>query len=220
MNTRHALPLAVAAALLAGCARPRLEAALDAKPGPAQVRLKGRALGTTPRVVRVASLDDVLEISASMDQAKPTETRVRVLSPDSAEVTFFFGEDSSVMAKALGLPRVLVFDYGAAPTFEVDKADLAPVFMAMLDRQAKLLTSHFGGIPVYVCGHTDPTGSADHNAVLSLRRAEAVAGHLQAHGVEGGLLKPQGFASAYPVAANDTPAGRALNRRTEIILPQ
>jgi outer membrane protein OmpA-like peptidoglycan-associated protein len=220
MKTHDLLPLAAAGILLAGCSRPKLEASLDARPGPARIQLKGRSLGTTPRVVRVGSMAEVLDLSASMDQAAPSETRIRVLSPTSAEVTFFFGEGSSVMAKALGLPRILVFDYGAAPTFEVDKADLAPVFTDMLVRQAELLTGHFRGIPVYVCGHTDPTGSVDHNAVLSLRRAQAVAERLLAGGVEASLVKAQGFGSAYPVASNDTAPGRALNRRTEIILPQ
>ena len=228
MTFRHLLPLLAAGALLLGCARPRpvpapeanLEASLDARPGPARVQLKGRDLGSTPQVVRVVSLDDLMELSASIDRAAPTETRIRVVSATSAEVTFLFGEASSVMAKALGLPRILVFDYGAAPTFEVDKADLAPAFIAMLDHRAGLLSGHFRNIPVFVCGHTDQTGSADHNAVLSLRRAQAVAERLQAGGVDAGLIKAQGFGSAYPVAGNDTAPGRALNRRTEIILPQ
>lgn len=220
MTVRHLLPWLALAALLPGCGKPRMAAYLDARPGPAQVKLEGRALGTTPRVVRLASLEDVLKLSASMGEAQPVETRFRMLTPDSAEVTFYFGEGSSVMAKALGLPRILVFDYGAVPTFEVDKWDLAPGFVAMLDRQADLLRRHFPGLPVHVCGHTDPTGSDDHNAVLSLRRAEAVAGRLQARGLDAGLIKVQGFASAYPVAGNDTAAGRALNRRTEIILPR
>jgi outer membrane protein OmpA-like peptidoglycan-associated protein len=90
----------------------------------------------------------------------------------------------------------------------------------MLDRQAALLTSHFAGIQVFVCGHTDPSGSSSRNAVLAFKRAEVVTGYLVKQGVDPKLIKTQGFGSTYPVAGNDTPEGRALNRRTEIILPR
>jgi len=201
-------------------AGPRLEASLISRPGAAEVVLKGHALGQTPKVVKVASLDEVFLITAARNQEKPTETRIRLLSDTSAEVTFMFGPSASPMARALGLPRIMVFDYGSALTFASDKYDLSLTFTAMLDRQAELLTSHFSGIHIFVCGHADDTGNASHNAVLALRRAEVVTDYLSRKGVSKGLIKTQGFGSAYPVAGNDTPAGRALNRRTEIILPQ
>jgi len=224
MTIAPRLLLLSAALLLAGCRAPApapaLEATLIARPGPAQLTLKGKALGLTPQVVKVASLEEVLQITAAMDKSQLTETRVRVLSATAAEVTFLFGEGSSAMAKVLGFPRILVFDYGSALTFEVNKFDLAPAFTALLDRQAELLTGPFAGLNVFVCGHTDQSGEAGHNAVLSLQRAQAVENYLAAHKVGKALLKAQGFGSAYPVAGNDTAPGRALNRRTEIILPQ
>ena len=201
-------------------AAPRMEASLLSRPGPAQVSLNGQTLGQTPRVVQVSSLDEAFRITAAQDQERPAETRIRVVSSTAVEVTFLFRGTASPMAKALGLPRILVFDYGSALTFAVDKYVLAPAFTAMLDRQAELLASHFAGIQVYVCGHTDATGNATHNAILALRRAEVVTDYLVAKGVHRDLVKTQGFGSTYPVAGNDTPAGRALNRRTEIILPQ
>lgn len=226
----HLLPFTL---LLAGCApkpvpappapvvaAPRMEATLNSRPGTAQVILKGQALGQTPKVVKVASLDEVFQITADQNQEKPTETRIRVVSETSAEVTFVFGPRTSPMAMALGLPRIMVFDYGSALTFASDQSALAPAFRAMLDRQADLLTSHFSGIPIFVCGHTDDTGNANHNAMLALRRAEVVTDYLARKGVAKRLIKTQGFGSSYPVASNDTAAGRAQNRRTEIILPQ
>lgn len=199
---------------------PKVEASLVSSPGPAEVSLNGRDLGQTPKVVKVASLDEVFRITAAQDKELPSETRIRVISDTAMEVTFMFRGTVSPMAKALGLPRILVFDYGSALTFEVDKYDLAPSFMTMLDRQADLLTSHFAGIRIFVCGHTDQTGNASHNAILALRRAEVVTDYLVRKGVSREFVKAQGFGSTYPVAGNDTPAGRALNRRTEIILPQ
>jgi len=197
-----------------------LEATLVSRPGPAEVNLKGQSLGQTPKVVKVTSLEEVFQITAAQDKAQPTETRIRMVSETSAEVTFLFGGTGSPMARALGLPRIMVFDYGSALTFAVDKYDLAPTFQGMLDHQAELLVRHFPDVQVFVCGHTDPTGHANHNAVLALRRAEVVSAYLASKGVKKNLIKTQGFGSTYPVAGNDTPAGRALNRRTEIILPQ
>lgn len=199
---------------------PRLEASLISRPGPAQVSLNGQMLGQTPRVVRVNSLDEIFQITAARDQEQPAETRIRVISDTEMEVTFLFRGSVSPMAKALGLPRILVFDYGSALTFKVNKYDLAPAFTPMLDRQAALLTSHFAEIPVFVCGHTDPTGRARRNAVLAFQRAEVVTAYLVRKGVSPKLIKTQGFGSSYPVASNETPEGRALNRRTEIILPR
>ena len=218
-STRILTPL-LGAALALGCAAPTLETDLESRPGPANLAMHGHDLGRTPKVVMVKSLDEVLTITASMDREQLTETRVRVISDAKAEVTFVFGPGSSPMAKVLGFPRILVFDYGSATTFEVDRHDLAPGFLGMLDRQAALLQAHFPGVKVFVCGHTDQTGEASHNAVLSLERAQAVAAYLGGKGVARDLIQAQGFASAYPVAGNDTAPGRALNRRTEIILPQ
>jgi outer membrane protein OmpA-like peptidoglycan-associated protein len=198
----------------------KMEASLRSLPGPAQVSLDGHPLGLTPRVVKVASFDEVFRITAAQGQVQPAETRIRLISDSAMEVTFMFGESVSPMAKALGLPRILVFDYGSALTFDLDKYDLTPAFTTMLDHQADLLTSHFAGIPVFVCGHTDTTGSSNHNAILAFNRAEVVTDYLVRKGVEKKLIKTQGFGSAYPVAGNDTPEGRALNRRTEIILPR
>jgi outer membrane protein OmpA-like peptidoglycan-associated protein len=229
----HLTIVLAAISLLVGCApkpiptpspsvvvEPKLEASLVSRPGPAQLILKGQPLGQTPRKVMVASLDEVFQITAAQNQEQPTETRIRVISDTSAEVTFLFGQGLSPMAKVLGLPRILVFDYGSALTFALDKFDLSPTFKRSLDRQAELLSNHFSGIHLFICGHTDQTGRESHNAVLALRRAEVVTDYLVQKGVSKTLINTQGFGSAYPVAGNDTPAGRALNRRTEIILPQ
>jgi outer membrane protein OmpA-like peptidoglycan-associated protein len=170
--------------------------------------------------VVVSSLAELLQISASMNHEHLTETRIRFLANDQVEVVFYFGENSSAMAKALGLTKILVFDYGSTTTFDVDKFDLAPAFQTQLDRQAELLRSSFSGLPVFICGHTDQTGETTHNQQLSFLRAQAVTDYLTTRGVPKGLVKTQGFGSTYPVAGNDTPTGRTLNRRTEIILSQ
>ncbi|MFT4013172.1 MAG: OmpA family protein [Paracoccus sp. (in: a-proteobacteria)] len=71
---------------------------------------------------------------------------------------------------------------------------------------------------IQVIGHTDSTGSAAYNQDLSERRARSVSGILTAGGVAQGRLTTTGRGAANPVASNDTVAGRAQNRRVEILI--
>jgi hypothetical protein len=66
-------------------------------------------------------------------------------------------------------------------------------------------------------GHTDDTGSSKGNAELSERRARAVASFLKKQGIPEDQLYFQGAGEGYPLVANDTNEGRALNRRVEFI---
>ena len=69
-----------------------------------------------------------------------------------------------------------------------------------------------------VIGHTDSTGEAAYNLQLSQRRAQAVANILIAGGVPAQRIAAGGQGETQPVASNDTAAGRAQNRRVEIII--
>ena len=67
-----------------------------------------------------------------------------------------------------------------------------------------------------VQGHTDSTGKADHNQVLSEQRAASVVKWLVAHGVADKRLVPKGYGDTVPLGDNKTPDGRAKNRRVEL----
>ena len=67
-------------------------------------------------------------------------------------------------------------------------------------------------------GHTDSTGSANANQVLSQRRAEAVRDALVAAGIDASRMTAVGVGAERPVAPNDSPEGRARNRRVDVIL--
>lgn len=71
---------------------------------------------------------------------------------------------------------------------------------------------------VRIEGHTDSYGSRDYNINLSRRRAEAVARELSAHGFAEGAIVRQAWGFEYPAAPNETPDGRALNRRVTIVV--
>ena len=68
-----------------------------------------------------------------------------------------------------------------------------------------------------IAGHTDAAGDPAQNETLSQARAEAVKAALVKRGIEGGRLAAQGVGETQPVASNDTPEGRAINRRVELI---
>lgn len=70
-------------------------------------------------------------------------------------------------------------------------------------------------LKVEIQGYTDSTGTVEYNLELSQRRAEAVESYLEAKGVDPETVSAKGYGAANPVAPNDTPAGRAQNRRVE-----
>lgn len=101
--------------------------------------------------------------------------------------------------------------------------DAFPSGSASLTAQAqaslRALAPRLGGSgQIRVEGHTDSQGGDAANQALSQRRAEAVRRVLEEAGVAGGRLRATGRGEANPIADNGTAAGRAQNRRVEIIL--
>ncbi len=99
--------------------------------------------------------------------------------------------------------------------FDFNKADIKPQYYKNLDEVVKVLKAN-PGLKVEIQGHTDNVGSAAYNMKLSLRRAQAVANYLIQHGISPSRLTVKGYGFTRPVASNDTPEGRALNRRVQI----
>jgi outer membrane protein OmpA-like peptidoglycan-associated protein len=102
-------------------------------------------------------------------------------------------------------------------TFAVDSADISANFYEILDSVALVLIE-FKKTLVEVAGHTDSSGSEQYNQQLSQRRADSVSAYLRSRKVNGERLMVIGAGEAYPVATNDTPGGRQLNRRVEITI--
>lgn len=101
--------------------------------------------------------------------------------------------------------------------FAVDSAALRPDLRADLGSVAMSLI-RYPNSRIEVIGHTDNTGSAAYNYDLSQRRANAVASVLGQNGVPQGRITTIGRGFDVPVASNNTPDGRAQNRRVEIII--
>ncbi|TNF39914.1 MAG: tetratricopeptide repeat protein [Bacteroidetes bacterium] len=73
-------------------------------------------------------------------------------------------------------------------------------------------------VVIEIGGHTDSDGSDEHNQRLSERRAESVREYLVKRGIDGNRIFSHGYGETSPVADNVTPAGKRLNRRTEITI--
>jgi outer membrane protein OmpA-like peptidoglycan-associated protein len=71
---------------------------------------------------------------------------------------------------------------------------------------------------IEIGGHTDNVGNAKSNLKLSEDRANAVKEYLVAHGIDSSRLLTKGYGSSKPIESNNTPAGRAENRRTEVTI--
>lgn len=102
--------------------------------------------------------------------------------------------------------------------FDMGKATIKPQSFAVLDSIAKMLKEN-PNIIVEIQGHTDDVGSEEYNLELSQRRAEAVKNYLvQVHGIDPTRLIARGYGEYRPIAPNDTPEGRAKNRRVEFVI--
>ncbi|MEM9395738.1 MAG: OmpA family protein [Pseudomonadota bacterium] len=101
--------------------------------------------------------------------------------------------------------------------FDVDSAALQPTLRGDLGLLAGNL-NEYPDTQVRVVGHTDNTGAASYNLALSKERAASVAGVLSQNGVDTGRVLAIGAGEDQPVASNLDEAGRAQNRRVEIVI--
>jgi outer membrane protein OmpA-like peptidoglycan-associated protein len=98
--------------------------------------------------------------------------------------------------------------------FAIAKADIQPESRPLIDKLAQAASTCPGEI--HIEGYTDSNGDAAMNQALSQARADAVRDALIARGLTAERLVAQGFGAQKPIATNDTPAGRAANRRIEL----
>jgi len=107
------------------------------------------------------------------------------------------------------------FDSGIL--FDIDKTNLKAAAQTNLHNLAASLKNN-PQTNITIIGHTDTTGTADHNMDLSIRRAQSVRSFLVADNVSSSRLTTMGKGSTEPIASNATAAGRTQNRRVEIVI--
>jgi OOP family OmpA-OmpF porin len=102
--------------------------------------------------------------------------------------------------------------------FDTNKVAIRPSERAELEKAMAFVKQH-PGRKIVIEGHTDNTGTASYNQGLSERRAAAVKDYLIRNGaVEEGKITAVGYGLSRPIADNATRAGRAQNRRVDIIV--
>ena len=101
--------------------------------------------------------------------------------------------------------------------FDTDQAVIKPESEPVLAEMAKLLTDN-PPLKVFIVGHTDSTGTYEHNLQLSQERAAAVVNALvSGHGIAATRMTAVGVGPVAPVATNRTEEGKAKNRRVELV---
>lgn len=113
----------------------------------------------------------------------------------------------------------LKLDIPSDVSFDVGRYDIKPDMRPVLDRLATILNQH-PVTTVTIVGHTDSTGSDATNNPLSVNRAAATRDYLVAHGVSSARIVIDGRGSSQPIADNGSVAGRAMNRRVEILIAE
>jgi outer membrane protein OmpA-like peptidoglycan-associated protein len=109
----------------------------------------------------------------------------------------------------VSLPEAISFDTGSADVRPTIRDDIIAVSRSL---------QRYPDTTVQVIGHTDNTGTASLNQRLSESRAQAVANILVASGTPDHRVRAYGVGFSQPIASNGTSAGRAANRRVEIVI--
>jgi outer membrane protein OmpA-like peptidoglycan-associated protein len=117
-------------------------------------------------------------------------------------------EIASGMISVQKLPNdQLLVRMTGATTFEIDSDRIQPGFYSTMDKISAIV-SKYGKTELLISGHTDSTGSAEHNQLLSQRRAGAVQYYMEADGVLPQRIIATGYGKNQPIASNETEAGR------------
>ncbi|MGH1346465.1 MAG: OmpA family protein [Nannocystales bacterium] len=132
-------------------------------------------------------------------------------------------ETFNAFEDADGCPDAMPDDLGAfegtleGVNFQIDSARLRTTSRKNLDAVVAVLAK-YSKVTVEISGHTDSTGSPEHNIELSKSRAESVKAYLVDHGVEGDRVETRGAGPDEPIDTNASVEGRAKNRRIEFRL--
>ena len=112
---------------------------------------------------------------------------------------------------------ILLLKFQSDVLFNIDSAVLDGGARSTLDDVAGVV-AEYRKTAVVIQGHTDSTGTEEHNQELSERRAQAVYNHFAGRGIDPQCMAALGFGEGSPAVSNADPGGRRLNRRVEVLL--
>lgn len=131
---------------------------------------------------------------------------------------------STYVADTLLTPKESGMEYkthtvSAEVLFDFDKSVVKSEGKAELQKLADTIKAQGLAVEdIDVVGHTDSVGSDEYNQALSIRRAAAVKAYLVSKGVSGDIIDVMGMGKRDPIATNSTAAGRAMNRRVDVLV--
>lgn len=168
-----------------------------------------RAMKVYMDAKRVANIPNIAE--------KPV--KVRFFARGSEDNSVFHIKNIRIARGAVPLYDKLMTDgkiiaYGI--TFDVGKATIKPQSMGTINDIFTILQK-YPDLKFSVEGHTDNTGNTVSNQALSEARAKAVCDKLQQLGIDSARLSAKGHGMSKPIDSNETPEGRAKNRRVEFV---
>jgi OmpA-OmpF porin, OOP family len=164
----------------------------------------------------------VTENRSSAPEGQPTGRRVGIGLPVvQLEILETKGMEGGLVTVDAGAMKKAIVETGRVALygihFDTGKAEIKAESKAALDEIGKLLRAE-RTLRVLVAGHTDTVGTLATNQELSMRRAQAVVEALvRDYGIDAKRLQPAGVGFASPVATNRKEAGRARNRRVELV---
>jgi outer membrane protein OmpA-like peptidoglycan-associated protein len=109
----------------------------------------------------------------------------------------------------------ITFDSGIL--FDINGSSLRVPAQVNLQNLAKILNK-YEDTEILIEGHTDATGTQDHNMDLSLRRAQSVANYIANLQVSPARFRIMGYGEDQPIASNETTDGRQMNRRVDVAI--
>jgi outer membrane protein OmpA-like peptidoglycan-associated protein len=175
----------------------------------------GRAISAEGRATDAEGKAANAEGRASSAEGRATTAEAKIAEAEkkSRELADSLAKLAAVKEEARGL----VITLSGSVLFASNKSELLPSARARLTQVAEALASSTDR-NIVVEGYTDSQGSAAYNIDLSKRRAETVRNFLVTRGLSSERTRAEGLGKESPVADNQSPEGRANNRRVEIVL--
>jgi outer membrane protein OmpA-like peptidoglycan-associated protein len=211
---KNILALMLAAALCAGCASTG-SSGTTPRTTQRDKTAKGAAIG--------AAAGALIGLATGEREADEILARAAIGAAAGAGVGAYMDHQEEKLARIPGttVERVsedtLLIHFRSDILFATDSAVLGPDARASIDQAAQVF-AEYPKTAIVVQGHTDSTGTEEHNQSLSERRATAVRNYLIQRGIDTTRMAAIGYGESQPIADNTGPEGRRQNRRVDILL--
>lgn len=187
-------------------------ATVDAMHADEKKTVAGTAAALTQTKAALASKDSAL--AANQVALKDEKTRREEAEKRAAQAMADLAKFATVKQEARGM----VITLSGSVLFPSAKWDLLPAAQLKLNDVANALIKEDPLSKIVVEGHTDSQGGVPFNQDLSQKRAQSVRDYLVSRGIASDRVTSQGFGPSRSIADNNSPEGRANNRRVEIVV--